>query len=70
MLIVLNLNYLMDDLESKLEVTVFLEKDVKDSDIKSIEKTIKSWEGVNEIEFVSNIGPTKWKEELGDKAYL
>src|SRR5690606_23715034 len=71
MLIVLNLNYLMDDLESKLEVTVFLEKDVKDSDIKSIEKTIKSWEGVNEIEFVSKASAlTKWKEELGDKAYL
>lgn len=71
MLIVLNLNYLMDDLESKLEITVFLEKDVKDSDIKSIEKTIKSWEGVNEIEFVSKASAlTKWKEELGDKAYL
>lgn len=71
MLIVLNLNYLMDDLESKLEITVFLEKDVKDSDIKSIEKTIKSWEGVNEIEFVSKVSAlTKWKEELGDKAYL
>ena len=67
MLIVLNLNYLMDDLESKLEVTVFLEKDVKDSDIKSIEKTIKSWEGVNEIEFVSKASAlTKWKEELGE----
>ena len=41
MLVVLNLNYLMDDLESKSEVTVFLEKDVELSDIKGIEAKIK-----------------------------
>lgn len=71
MLVVLNLNYLMDDLESKSEVTVFIEKDVELSDIKGIEDKIRNWDGVNEVEFVSKSSALEsWKEDLDDKAYL
>ncbi len=71
MLIVLNLNYLMDDLEAKSEVTVFLDKDVSYSDIKAIESKMEKWDGVREVEFVSKSSAlAKWREELDDKAYL
>lgn len=71
MIIALNLNYLMDDLESKSEVTVFLEKDIQNSDVKTIESKIESWDGVREVEFISKASALiKWKEDLEDKAYL
>ncbi|NMA96445.1 MAG: ABC transporter permease, partial [Clostridiales bacterium] len=71
MLIALNLNYLMGDLESKSEVTVFLDNNTKISDIKIIEESIGKWEGVRDVEFVSNAKALKkWREDLEDKAYL
>lgn len=71
MLIALNLNYLMDDLEAKSEVTVFMQKDTKDSEIKTIEEKIRQWDGVREVEFISKSKALdKWREDLEDKAYL
>jgi len=69
--LVMNFNSMISNLESQVEVTIFLKSDVSRSDINSIEQKIKSWDGVSECEFISKQEAlNKWKEEWGDKKYL
>lgn len=71
MIIALNLNYLMDDLETKSEVTVFLEKDTSNVQIRDIKRNVEGWDGVRDVEFISKASAlAKWKKDLEDKSYL
>ncbi|MFU0799634.1 MAG: permease-like cell division protein FtsX [Xylanivirga thermophila] len=71
MVAVLNLNYMVDGLESKVEVSVFLQDDVTYGDVITLKDDIKAWQGVTDVEFISKEQALKkWKEEWEDKKYL
>ena len=71
LIIVFNLNYMAEGIESKVEISVFLKRDVADNEIQSIKNRMEAWEGVYEVEFISKKQALEqWKKELGDKASL
>ncbi|NLU35535.1 MAG: ABC transporter permease [Clostridiales bacterium] len=71
MVIVMNINNMISDLESQVEITLFLKTGANSSDISSVEREIKSWEGIKDYQFISKQEAlNKWKEEWGDKKYL
>ena len=71
LVIVFNLNYMVEGIESKVEISVFLEKDISQDEIQSIKNQMETWEGVYEVEFISKEQALEqWKKELGDKASL
>lgn len=71
LMVVMNINNIVASLESKVEVTIFLKSEAQRLDIQSLERQIKSWEGISELRFVSKQEALNtWKEEWGDKKYL
>ncbi len=71
LVIVFNLNHMAEEIESKLEISVFLRENVSSSEIQSIRNRMENWEGVYEVEFISKEQALeRWKQELGDKASL
>ena len=64
-----NINYVMEQVESAQGMQVFLYKDTTDTEIAEVESKIREIEGVNTIEFVSNIDAlNETKENLGEYA--
>jgi cell division transport system permease protein len=71
LVIVVNMDVMIEGIESKMEITVYLKDDTSYNERSNIEKHIKSWDGVYDIVFVSKQEAlTKWKQELGDKGSL
>jgi len=71
LVIVFNLNYMVEGIESKVEISVFLEKDISQDEIQSIKNQMETWKDVYEVEFISKEQALEqWKKELGDKASL
>jgi len=71
LVIAANLDVMVEGMESKMEITIYLRDGTTHSQRLIIENSIKSWEGVYDIVFVSKQEAlTKWKAELGDKGRL
>lgn len=69
--IVLNLSHMVRELESSMEVTLFLESGTTYEEISRIEETINHWNGVTGVNFISRHDAlTEWKKELGDQGRL
>jgi len=64
--VVFNLEHILSGIESRMEVTVFLESGTTFEEISDTEKRIKEMRGIIGVEFVSRHEALKaWKEELG-----
>jgi len=69
--VVFNLNHIVRGIESKMEVTLFLESGATLEEISNIEKTINSWNGIVYVDFISRHDAlAAWKIELGDQGRL
>lgn len=69
--IILNFNSIIAGLESKIEISVFLEKETSLNEIQVMEQQISGWDGINSVDFISKEEALKtWREEWGDKSYL
>jgi len=69
--IVFNLNHIVSNIESKMEVTLFLESDTTHATITGMEEIISDWNGVSNVDFVSrHEALAEWKKELGDQGSL
>ncbi|HZK34833.1 MAG TPA: permease-like cell division protein FtsX [Bacillota bacterium] len=68
---IINLNSVVASLESKVEITIYMKKEVTDSDIREAERQINSWDGIGEAVFISKEEALKdWQEEMGEQSYL
>ncbi|MCY6371275.1 permease-like cell division protein FtsX [Clostridium ganghwense] len=68
LLTMLNASRIVRNVESKLEVQVFLKEEVSGSDKTSIEETVKAIDGVVEVKFeTKEQALEKFKEQLGEK---
>lgn len=68
LLAMLNANEIVKNIESKLEVSVFLKEDASTSDKENIQKTITNIQGVTKIGFVTkDEALEKWKDQLGEE---
>lgn len=71
LILVLNVDYLAEKLESQVEIKVHLVDDLSDNIIKDIQKEIEGLEGVKETVFVSKDQALKeFSESLGENSYL
>jgi cell division transport system permease protein len=69
--IVFNLNHIVRGIESRMEVTLFLESGTTYEKIASIEETINNWNGVTDVNFISRHNAlAAWKKELGDQGRI
>ena len=63
LVIAANLDVMVEGMESKMEITIYLRDGTTHSQRLIIENSIKSWEGVYDIVFVSKQEAlTKWKQ--------
>lgn len=68
LLIMLNANQVLRNMESKLEVSVFLKDDIKVEEKQKIEGTIKEVDNLSSIAFVSkDQALVRFKEQLGEE---
>ncbi|NLO82646.1 MAG: ABC transporter permease [Clostridiales bacterium] len=71
LVIAFNLDVMVENMESKMEITIYLKDETTEEQRLTIENNIRSWEGVYEIVFVSKQEALdKWRTELGDKGKL
>ncbi|MBO8138501.1 MAG: ABC transporter permease [Desulfotomaculum sp.] len=71
LLLVMNIDYLAQQLESKLEISIFLEQDLESEEVRNIGSKIKSTTGVAEVKFVSKEKALEeMKKSLGDRAEI
>lgn len=69
--IVFNLNFMVRGIESRMEVTLFLESGITYEKIRGMEETINDWHGVTNVNFISRHDAlAAWKKELGDQGRL
>ncbi len=66
-----NLQHIAGGMESKVEITVFLDKSIGKAQSKAVVNQVESFDGINEVEYVSKEeGLIRWKKELGEKGEL
>lgn len=71
LIVAMNLEAMVQGIESKMEVTVYLKDGTSYQERSNTETKMKSWEGVYDIVFISKQEAlTNWKKELGDKGSL
>ncbi|MBQ9365441.1 MAG: permease-like cell division protein FtsX [Schwartzia sp.] len=71
LIIVMNMNRMAVSLESQVEISVYLEDRLTDSEIKAIDKKINEMNGVNSVTFTDKIKALDiFKERLGDQKFL
>ncbi len=71
LILVLNMNRMASMLESQVQISVYLQDDLKKSDIQGLEEDIRKMQGIDTVKFVSReeaIG--RLRERLGDQKYL
>ncbi|MBM7853665.1 cell division transport system permease protein [Desulfohalotomaculum tongense] len=70
-LLVMNTGYLTQRLESKVEISVFLEEELAAADVKEIGEKIKSTAGVAEVKFIpKEKALQEMKKSLGSRAQV
>jgi cell division transport system permease protein len=68
---VLNINAVMSDIESNLEITIFIESDVSEESTETYAEQMASWDGVNETLYTSAAEAlAQWRSELGEESYI
>lgn len=68
---VLNINQVMSNIESSLEITVFIEDGISDQSAEMHIKKIDSWDGVMQTNYTSASDALKeWRKELGEEGYI
>ncbi|GBF10591.1 MULTISPECIES: permease-like cell division protein FtsX [Tepidibacillus] len=71
LLLAMNVNYMTKIIEDQVEITVELDLNAKDAQIKAIENEIRNMDGVKSVTFISKEELLKQlKERLGKDAYL
>ena len=71
MLLVLNMNRLASTLESQVQISVYLQDDIKDSVRDKVEKDILEMQGIESVKYVGrDEAMERLKERLGDQKYL
>ena len=68
LVVVANLDVMVEGMESRMEITIYLKDGTTYDQRIIVENNIKSWDEVYEIVFISkDEALAKWKKELGDK---
>lgn len=68
---IINLNNAVAELESKVEITIYMAKEASEEDIKEAKSKLNSWEGILEAKFIDKDQALEdWRKEMGDKSYL
>lgn len=68
LLTMLNANQILKNVESKLEVSVFLKDDIKAQDKQNIEKALKGVDGLSNITYINKEEALeRWKKQLGEE---
>ena len=71
LILVLNMNRMASALESQVQISVYLEDNLKKADIDSLEKDINNMQGIETVKFVSrDEAKERLAERLGDQKYL
>ncbi len=71
LIIVMNMNRMIDTLESKVEISVYLEDSVPQAEIDRIKGQISSMQGIAEVRFVDReTALERFRERLGDQKFL
>lgn len=71
LILVFNLEYIAGDIESKVEVTIFLDKSIKSTQTKAVLNQVENLDGVYGVDFISKEeGLSEWKKDLGEKGNL
>ncbi|MFY9176706.1 MAG: permease-like cell division protein FtsX, partial [Caldicoprobacterales bacterium] len=71
LILAFNLEHIAGGLESKVEISVFLDKDIGSNQARAVVEQIEKNDGIYEIEFISKEeGLAQWKKELGEKGDL
>lgn len=68
---ILNLDLIVSEIESRMEVTVFLSSGINHAEIESLENVLVDYEGTNYVNFTSRQEAlANWKLELGEQSAL
>lgn len=71
LILAFNLEHMAGGIESKMEVTIFLDKSVGSFQGKAVLDQVKDFDGVYDVEFISKErGLTEWRQDLGEKGSL
>jgi cell division transport system permease protein len=71
LILAFNLEHMAGGIESKMEITIFLDKSVGPLQGKAVVDQVKEFNGVYDVEFVSKEqGLAEWKQDLGEKGSL
>lgn len=71
LILAFNLEHIAGGIESKVEVTIFLDKSLGSSQTEAVKNQVEGLSGVYEVDFVSKEkGLAEWKEDLGEKGGL
>ena len=71
LILVMNMNRMAGMLESQVQISVYLEDKLEDSDHKKIKSEIENMQGIESVRFVSrDDAKEKLAERLGDQKYL
>ncbi|WP_027407401.1 permease-like cell division protein FtsX [Anaerovibrio sp. RM50] len=71
LMLVMNMNKMVDTMESQVQIKVYLEDDFSREDAKDLEKELKQMQGVEKVTFVTKEeAMEKFKERLGDQKTL
>jgi len=71
LIVVLNLNKMAASLESQVQISVYLQDDLKQQDIDCIEGKIKDFQGIATITYIDkDKALERFKERLGDQKFL
>ena len=71
LIIVLNMNRMASILESQVQINVYLEDTLKDSEIDDLEDDLKKMQGIESVQYVSREDAiVRLRERLGDQKYL
>jgi cell division transport system permease protein len=71
LIVVLNLNKMAASLESQVQISVYLQDDLKQQDIDRIEGKIKDFQGIATITYIDkDKALERFKERLGDQKFL
>lgn len=71
LILVLNMNRLASNLESQVQISVYLQEDIRDSARRKVEEAIQEMQGIEKVTYVSkDEALARLRERLGDQKYL
>ena len=71
LLLVMNMNRMANMLESQVQISVYLQEEIKESQRQEIQEDIERMQGIDKVDFVSrDEAKERLSERLGDQKYL